>query len=401
MDKNFEIARGASRMEKVNPSLIRTVLNRASEMIAEGKPVIKFSAGEPDFNTPSDIKEAAIRALTNNQTHYCSNKGIAELRKKLQKYIRMQTGVTYDSETEILITSGAAEALNNVIMSFVDRDDEVIILEPAFVSYNNLVAEAGGREVRLQLEPEDHFQINIERLRAAITNKTKMLILNNPSNPTGAVFAKESLAEIARLSEEKNFLVLSDEIYSRLVYGAEFISMASFPGMKKRAIIVSGFSKTFAMTGWRLGYLSCDAELMSVIIRNHQYSTTCTATFIQLGTAEGMDTERTKREVEDMIASFARRRKLIMSKLDEIEELSYVVPQGAFYIMVDVRGLGMSGTEFSHKLLEEKFVATVPAVGLGESTDSFVRFAYSTSDAAIAEGMERIKGMVSEIKAGQ
>lgn len=402
MKKDYEITQGADRMANVKPSLIRVILNRSAELVAEGKPIVKFSAGEPNFNTPSDIKEAAIRAITNNQTKYASNKGYPLLRKKISTYMEEQTGIKYDPETEILITSSAAEALNNVILSFVNKDDEVIIIEPAFVSYNSLVAEAQGREVRVQMDPEKDFAINIDAIRAAITDKTKMLLLNNPSNPTGAVFPKEALAEIAKLAVEKNFLVLADEIYGRLIYDdAEFCSIASFPGMKERSIVVSGFSKTFAMTGWRLGYICADPRIMGVLLRNHQYSTTCSPTFIQVGTAEGMDTDRTKKEVEDMIAAFAERRKLIMSKLDEIEGLSYATPKGAFYIMVNVSGLGMKGTEFSTKLLEEKYVATVPAIGLGEMTDTYVRFSYAASDADIIEGMKRIKEMCEEVLAAK
>ena len=398
MQKDYDINQGARRMAGVKPSMIRTIMNRATEIQNEGKPVIKFSVGEPDFDTPSDIKEAAIRAITNNKTHYGSNKGDPVLRKKISAQLKEEIGVDYDPETEIIVTCGAAEALNNVILTFVDPGDEVVVLQPAFVTYACLTGECEAKMVEVPMDPANGFQVNMEALEAAVSEKTKMLVLNNPSNPTGCVFQREYLEKIAELAQKFNFLVLADEIYSRLVFdGAEFVSMASIPGMRERAIVVSGFSKTFAMTGWRLGYIAAPAKLCSLMIRTHQYSTTCAPTFIQIGVAEGMDTPRTKKEVEEMIEAFARRRELIMKELDTVPGLSYVKPYGAFYIMVNVRGLGLSGSEFSKKLLEEKYVASVPAVGLGESTDSFVRFSYANSDENIINGIARVREMAKEI----
>lgn len=399
MDSSYDVKAGAERLEKVEPSLIRTILDRATALRGEGKNVIPFSAGEPDFNTPSDIKEATIRAITNNQTKYGSNQGYPPLRSILKDYIKSETGVEYDPNTEILVTSSAAEALNNTIMAFVDEGDEVIVLTPAFVSYKCLVNMCGAKFVDVPLNADNGFQVDIAAVKASITDKTKMLIMNSPSNPTGAVFSYEILKELCELAVEHNFLILSDEIYSRLVYdGAKFYSIASFPGMKERSIIVSGFSKTFAMTGWRLGYIATDARLRGHILRVHQYSTTCSPTFIQVGLAEAMDTKNTRKQVEEMLAAFANRRKLIMSLLDDIPGLSYVKPYGAFYIMVDVSALGVSNMDFSMKLLEEKYVATVPAVGLDDHTGKYVRFSYATSEENIKEGLARIKKMVEEIQ---
>lgn len=399
MISSYDLGTGAKRLENVEPSLIRTILDRAAALRAEGKSVIPFSAGEPDFNTPSDIKEAAIRAITNNETKYTSNRGYIPLRKVLQGYIQRETGVDYDPDTEILVTSSAAEALNNSILAFVDEGDEVIVLTPAFISYKCLVNMCGAKFIDIPLDASRGFQVDLEAVKGAISEKTKMLILNSPSNPTGAVFSQESLAELCRLAVEYNFLILSDEIYSRLVYdGAKFHSIASFPGMKERAIIISGFSKTFAMTGWRLGYIATDKKLAGHILRTHQYSTTCSPTFIQVALAQAMESPNTKKQVEEMIASFANRRKLIMQLLNEIPGLTYVKPYGAFYIMVDVSALGLTSMEFSMKLLEEKYVATVPAVGLGEKTGKYVRFSYATSEANIQEGLARVAEMVKELQ---
>lgn len=395
MNASYELGTGARRLEKVAASPIRTILDHAAVLRSEGKPVIPFSAGEPDFNTPCDIKEAAIRAITNNESKYTSNRGLPALRSVLKDYIQRETGIAYDPETEILITSSAAEALNNTILSFVDEGDDVIVLTPSFVTYKHLVNMCGANFVDVPLKGENGFALNVAAVRAAITERTKMLIINNPCNPTGAVFDHESLRELCQLAIEHNFLILSDEIYSRLVYdGAEFHSVASFPDMKDYSIIISGFSKTFAMTGWRIGYISAAKKYADRILRMHQYSTTCSPTFIQTALAEAMDTPLTRKQVQEMLDAFANRRKLIMDGLDQIPGLSYSKPYGAFYIMVDVSGLHMTSTEFSQKLLEEKYVATVPALGLGDPSEKYVRISYATSEANIKEGLRRIRELV-------
>jgi len=398
MDKHYDIYSGAKRLKKVEPSPIRIILDRAAEMKNQGLPIIPFSAGEPDFNTPTDIKTSTIDAIKANYSHYTSNRGVPALRKLLMDYIEAETEETYDYASEILITSSAAEALNNAIMTFVDEGDEVIIFTPAFISYKCLTNMCGGIVVDIPLKAEKNFQIDIEAVKAKISDKTKMLILNNPSNPTGSVFNREVLAELCKLSVEHNFLILSDEIYSRLTYdGVKFHSIASFTGMKERSLIISGFSKTFAMTGWRLGYIATDARLATLILKTHQYSTTCSPTFIQVGLANAMTTDRTKQEVEDMVAAFGRRRAMILSGLNKIKKISYIKPYGAFYVMVDVSKTGMTGVDFAKKLLEEKYVATVPAVGLGSTCGDYIRISYATSDANIVEGLKRIKEMVDPL----
>lgn len=395
----YDFSQGAARMHQVSASLIRTYSNRAAELQAEGKPVIRFSAGEPNFNTPSDIKEAAIRAITNNYTHYPSNKGYGPLEKEISRYTEEFTGVHYDPDTEVLVTSSAAEALNNVMLTFVGPGDEVIIPTPAFLTYKALTGLCGATMVPLPLDAETGFQLDPDALEKIITPRTKMLVLNNPCNPTGAVLPYGTLARVCQLAQKYNFLILSDEIYNRMVYDkAKFYSVASFPGMKKQAIIVNGFSKTFAMTGWRMGYICLSADLLPVLLRCHQYSTTCSPAFIQVALAETMNSPLTRLQVKMMLEQLANRRKLVMQELDGIPGLSYIPPQGAFYIMVNVRGLGMSGSAFSEKLLEEKYVATVPAVGLDEPSDSYVRFSYAASDEDFREGFRRIREMVREVR---
>ena len=400
MNKEFDFSVGAKRLAKVGASPIRVILEKAAGMRSQGLPVIPFSAGEPDFNTPTDIKTATIHAIEENLTHYTSNRGYPKLRVELHNYIKEFTDVDYDPDTEILITSGGAEGLNNSILAFVDAGDDVLVFTPSFVNYKSLTNMCGANFIEVPLDSKNDFKVDLDLLEKAITPQTKMLVLNNPNNPSGTVFTKSELQAICDLAIKYNFLILSDEMYSRLVYdGEEFHSVASFPGMKERTIIVSGFSKTFAMTGWRLGYITADAKLADRILRVHQYSTTCSATFIQAGLAEAMNSVRTRAEVEDMLVAFAMRRKLIIEGLKAIPGLSYAMPYGAFYILVDVSGLNMTGNDFAAQLLDKKYVATVPGTGFSPACTNYIRISYATSENNITEGLRRIKEFVEEIKA--
>lgn len=398
MKTELEKYQGAIRLENVHFSAIRVVLDKAAKLRSEGHKVIPLSAGEPNFNTPEPIKQATIKALENNFTHYGSNRGLPRLREILGKKVEQETGVAYDPSTEILITCGGAEALNNAVISVVDEGDEVIIFTPAFVTYENLVEMCGGICVELPLRPENNFQIDLKELEAAITDRTKLIILNNPNNPTGAVYSKECLAGMCRLAVQNNLFVLSDEMYSRLLYdGQEFMSVAAFPGMKERTIIVNGFSKTYAMTGWRVGYILADERLLTPIMKVHQYSSTCCPTFIHVGMADAMELPETEKCVEEMIAEFSVRRKILLEGLDHIEKLSYVTPYGAFYVMINVSKTGLSGEEFADRLLEEKFVATVPAVALGKECKNYIRVSYAAAEEDIREGLKRIEEFISEL----
>ena len=390
------VSDGAKRLEA---SPIRAILDRAAALRGQGNQVIPFSAGEPDFPTPEPIKAATMQAIADNYSHYASNRGLPALRKILAKKIEQDTGLAYDPENEILITSSGAEALNNTIFTFVGPGDEVIIPTPAFVSYKNLVKFAGGIFVDVPLRAENGFQLNAAEIEEKITPKTKMIILNNPNNPSGAVYSRETLEQVAALAVKYDLLVLSDEMYGRLVYdGAEFVSMASLPGMRERTIVVSGFSKSYAMTGWRLGYIATDKALAAPTLKVHQYSTTCSPTFIQQGLVNSLEQPDTEKEVANMLAAFARRREAILKGLQEIPGITPIVPKGAFYVMVDVSATGKSGMEFALELLEKYFVATVPAIGLGDSCGNYIRISYAASDEDIQEGLRRMKTFVSSIQ---
>lgn len=398
MRADYDINTDSNRVKKVEPSLIRTVLNRVDELRKDGQEIIALSAGEPDFNTPSDIKEATVDAINGNYTHYSSNRGYEKLRKKIADKTREETGVSYDYRTEILVTSSGAEAINNAILSVIDPGDEAIVFSPAFVNYENMIKISGGVPVIIDLKRENRFEIDLAEVKTHITDKTKMLVINNPNNPTGAVYAPDILEQLCQLSVKHNFIIVSDEMYSRLVYGqAGFRSIASFPGMKERSVIINGFSKTYAMTGWRLGYITAAEKRTNAILKIHQYSTTCSPTFIQMGVAEGMDTERTLKEISGMVEIFAERRDRLMKGLDKIKGLSYVVPKGAFYIMADVSETGLSGMEYAGRLLEEKHVAVIPAVGLGRLCSDFIRISFAASTEHIDTALKRLEEFNREL----
>ncbi len=398
MKTGYDFSTGSSRVQRLAASPIRAILDRAAELRAAGNRVIPFSAGEPDFNTPEPIKQATIAAINNNFSHYGSNRGMPRLREMIARKLLAETGVSYAPETEVIVTSSGAEAINNAILTFIEDGDEVIVFTPAFVSYKNLINYAGGVFIDIPLKPENGFCPDASAVEQAITARTKAIVLNNPNNPTGAVYDRNTLEKLAQLAVKHNLLVISDEMYSRLVYDdAEFTSMAALPGMKERTVIINGFSKTYAMTGWRLGYLAADKRLTAPLMKMHQYSTTCSPTFIQQGLADSLELIETADAVDSMIRAFAKRRKAILEGLSAIPKLSCVVPKGAFYVMVNVSATGLDGMAFAKRLLEEHFVATVPAIGLGDACGDFIRISYAASDEDIAEGLRRILQFTSSL----
>lgn len=399
MKTKFELYEGASRLEQVRFSAIRDVLDKAAKLRAAGHKVIPLSAGEPNFNTPEPIKLATMKALEDNYTHYGSNRGLPKLREIIARTAAEELGAEYDPATEVLITCGGAEALNNVILSVVDEGDQVIIFTPAFVTYENLVKLCGGVCVEIPLKPERGFQPNLQELEAAITEKTKMIIINNPNNPTGAVYSREIMKGLCRLAAEREIFVLSDEMYSSLLYeGRQFWSVAAFPGMKEWGIIVNGFSKTYAMTGWRVGYILAHERVLTPIMKVHQYSSTCCPTFIHVGMAEAMLLPETKQCVDAMLAEFTSRRELLLDYLEKMPKISFVRPYGAFYVMADVSATGLTGEEFSQRLLDETHVATVPAVALGRECVDFIRISFAASEEDISEGMKRMEKFIEKLQ---
>lgn len=386
----------AKRIDQVQMSSIRVVMEKVEKLKSQGKSVVSLCAGEPDFNTPEGIKKATIEALNNNQTHYSSNRGYLGLRQKVAQLLKEQTTVDYDSDQEIIMTCGCSEAINNACLAFIEPGDEVIIFTPAFVSYQNTVLLCEGIPVEISLKASNGFQIDIEELKSKITNKTKMMIINNPSNPTGAVYQKETLEKVCQLARENNILIFADEIYNQLDYEKQYVSIASFENMKDYTIIVNGFSKAYAMTGWRMGYIAASKKHIDHILKVHQYTTTSQMTFAQIGMAKAIDQEDVKKEVQHMIQTFHERRTFIMEHLDQCAMLSYVKPHGAFYIMVDVSKTGLTGQEFADKLLEYG-VAVVPANGFGKNLNNFVRISFASSKENIEEAFVRIKKLLFDL----
>lgn len=396
MNSDYDLYTPAARLQAVQMSSIRVVMEKARNMKDAGEDVISFSAGEPDFATPERIRQEAIQAIFANETHYSSNRGNVQLRKSVAERIRQDTGVSYSSEKEIVITNGCAEALNNVMLSVIDPGDEVIVFTPAFVSYVNLTRLCGGIPIELPLTQENDFQIDLEQLQRAVTPRTKMMVLNNPNNPTGAVYRDDILAGLCEIARKNNLLVMTDEVYSYITYDQAFHSIVSYPGMKERTFLINGFSKTYAMTGWRLGYIATDARFVDALMRVHQYSSTSSATFTQIAAAKAMNAPEVQAEVRRMVEVFAQRRALVLEELSSIPALSYVVPQGAFYIMLNVSGTGLSGAEFAEKLLEEEKIAVVPAAGLGKECVDFVRLSFASSEQDLREGFRRIRHFCSK-----
>ena len=390
----------AKRIEKVQMSSIRIVMEKVEKLRNQGKSVVSLCAGEPDFNTPEGIKIATIEALNDNQTHYSSNRGYLGLRQKVSQLLKQQTTIDYDSDQEIIMTCGCSEAINNTCQAFIDEGDEVIIFTPAFVSYQNTVLLCKGIPVEIPLKPSNGFQIDLDEVKNKITDKTKMIIINNPNNPTGAVYSKETLEKLCQIARENHIYILADEIYNQLDYENQYVSIASFEDMKDYTIIVNGFSKAYAMTGWRMGYIASSQENIEPILKVHQYTTTSQMTFAQIGMAKAIDQEDVKEEVQHMVDTFHERRTFIMEQLDQCENLSYIKPHGAFYIMVDVSKTGFNGQEFADKLLDYG-VAVVPASGFGKDFIDFVRISFASSKENIEEAFVRIRKLLSDVKKAQ
>lgn len=381
---------GSIKTTQVQFSPVRVISEKVRLLEASGRDVIRFQIGEPDFDTPKAIKEATAAALEANLTHYTSNRGYPQLRKVIVDQLKEKFDLNYDPE-EIMVTCGAAEALFDAMTAFLNPGDELIVPVPAYMNYKNIAALNGAKVVTSRLGADVKMPLDIDDIRSKITSKTKMLVVNNPNNPTGIVLPREALLQLASIAEEYDLLVLTDEIYADIVYGEPLTSFASLPGMFDRTILVSGFSKTYAMTGWRLGYLACPQSLYAPILKVHQYTTTCCPTFLQAGLADGMGSDDCKREVDHMVKTFDERRQYIMEALDGIAPLGYVYPSGAFYIYIDVSGLNMTNMQFAEKLLEEEGVALVPGAGFDEEDTSFVRLSYATSIEHIKEGLDRIR----------
>lgn len=358
------------------------------DIVATMKDVISLGIGEPDFTTPSQITEAGIRSLQNGETHYTGNAGLIETRRALSEHLEKLYGVSYDPGSEIILTVGGSEALQIAAMAVVDPGDEVVIPTPCFVAYQALVLLAGGVPVEVPLRMEDNFDLNIPNLEKAITPKTKAILIGFPCNPTGAVASREKLLEVARLAEKYDLVVISDEMYDQLVYGVKHVCFAGLPGMKNRTITLGGFSKDYAMTGWRIGYACAPAALATAMVRVHQYIIMSAPTTAQQAALEAL--RNGEPDVIRMRDEYDRRRKLIVGGFNKIG-LPTFEPKGAFYAFPKISVTGLDDDTFAMRLLEEEKVAVVPGSAFGAGGAGFVRCSYATSYEKIEEALRRIE----------
>lgn len=380
------------KIKSVKPSGIRKFFDIAVEM----DNVISLSIGEPDFQTPWHIREAGISSLERGKTWYSPNRGFIELRREIGNYYFRRFNLSYDPDTQILVTVGGSEGIDLVFRTLVNRGDEVLIPEPSFVCYNPLTVMAGGVPVTIETKAENNFRLMPEELENAITDKTKLLVLPFPNNPTGAIMERSDLEKIAEVIKKHDLIVLSDEIYGELTYGGKkHVSIAEIDGMKERTLIVSGFSKAYAMTGWRLGYILGPAEVVSQITKLHQYGIMSSPTTAQYAAIEAL--RNGDDDVAEMRKDYDLRRRLIVGKLNEIG-LKCFEPLGAFYTFPCIKSTGLSSDEFATRLVKEKRIAVVPGNAFGESGEGYVRISYAQSLKNIKIALKRIEEFTEELK---
>ena len=365
------------------------------DMANEIPDVISLGVGEPDFDTPWHIREAGIQALQSGKTFYTSNAGLQELRAAISSYTKRKTGLTYNPENQIIVTVGGSEAIDLALRALLNAGDEVIYLEPGFVSYYPCIKLADGVPVPIRLTEENRFRLKPEQLDAAVTPKSKVLILSYPNNPTGAVMEKEDLEALLPVIQKHDLIVISDEIYGELTYGVKHCSIAGLPGMEQRTIIINGFSKSFAMTGWRLGYALGNHEIIEQMVKIHQFAVMCAPTISQYAAIEAM--EQGDGDIEAMRESYDQRRKFLYHELQRLG-LPCFEPQGAFYMFPNIREFGLSSGEFALKLLKEEKVAVVPGDSFGECGEGFVRISYAASLQNLKEAVNRIFRFLSRYR---
>lgn len=384
----------AKKVVEIEPSGIRKFFDVVNEM----KDAISLGVGEPDFDTPWRIREEGIYSLEKGRTFYTSNSGLKELKEEICNYIQRKTSVVYDPKSEVVVTVGGSEGIDIAMRAMLDPGDEVLIPQPSYVSYLPCAVLAGGVPVVIPLQNKNEFKLTREELEAAITPRTKILVLPFPNNPTGSIMTREDLEPIAEVVKEHDLFVISDEIYSELSYQGEHVSIAEFPGLRERTIMINGFSKGFAMTGWRLGYACGPAEIIEQMIKIHQFAIMCAPTNSQYAAIEGL--RNCQPEVDEMRGAYNQRRRFLMHEFRRIG-LKCFEPYGAFYVFPDVSEFGMTSEEFATRFLEEERVAVVPGTAFGASGEGFIRisYAYSLEDLKVALGrLERFIERLREQK---
>ncbi len=381
----------SQKVDSLSPSGIRKFFDLLSSM----EDVISLGIGEPDYLTPWHIREAGAYSLEKGYTMYTSNSGMLELRQELANYLELHYGASYHPEHEILITVGSSEGLDLAMRAIINPGDEVIIPDPCYGAYPANIILAGGVPISTPTSEQNNFAIKATDIEARITKQTKAILIGYPANPTGAVISKSESSAIAELAKKYNLLVISDEIYARLVYGVEHICFPSLPGMKERTTLISGLSKSHAMTGWRIGYVAADRRFIQALTKIHQYTMLCAPTMAQMAAIEAL--RNGESEVEKMVQEYNRRRRIMVKRLNEVV-LPCFEPKGAFYAFPSIKATGMNSEDFAEKLLMEEKVAVVPGTAFGPCGEGFVRCCYATSVSNIEEAMRRIDRFVRKNK---
>ncbi len=379
----------SERANQLSPSGIRKFF----DLLASIEGVISLGVGEPDYATPWHVREAAIYSLEKGYTMYTSNLGILELRQELSRFLKNNYGLEYDPGSELLITVGVSEALDLVMRAIINPGDEVIMADPCYVAYDSCVVLSGGIPVKVPTSEENNFELDAADIEARITDQTKAILIGYPANPTGAVMSRDKLAKIAEVARRHQLLVISDEIYAKLVYSVEHTCFAALPRMKERTVLLGGFSKTYAMTGWRVGYAAANKEIIAAMTKIHQYTIMSAPTMGQVAALEALKSG--ENSAAEMVADYNRRRRVIVKGLCDIG-LSCFEPKGAFYAFPSIKCTGMTSEEFAEKLLTEEKVAVVPGSAFGQCGEGHVRCCYATSLADIEEALSRMKRFVGK-----
>lgn len=375
--------------------LKKSGIRKFFDIVSEMKDVISLGVGEPDFDTPWHIREEGIYALEKGKTFYTSNAGLKELRYEISNYLKRTQNIIYNPDNEIIVTVGGSEAIDIGLRAMVNVGDEVVIPQPSYVSYEPCAVLAGATPVIIDLKEENEFRLTANELKNAITNKTRILILPFPNNPTGAIMEQKDLEEIARVCIENDIYVMSDEIYGELSYKEKHVSIAIIAGMKERTILINGFSKAYAMTGWRLGYACGPKEIIEQMVKIHQYAIMCAPTTSQYSAVEAL--KKGDEDVKLMRESYNQRRRFLMNAFKEMG-LKCFEPYGAFYVFPCIKEFGMTSEEFAMKFLEEEHVAVVPGTAFGDSGEGFLRISYAYSIENLKKAMTRLKRFVEKLR---
>ncbi|MBB6733565.1 pyridoxal phosphate-dependent aminotransferase [Cohnella zeiphila] len=386
-----EVEKRLSRaVREMRPSGIRKFFDLASGK----KDVISLGVGEPDFATPSRVRDACVRALEAGRTSYTSNAGMPELREEIAGYLERSFGVRYDPAGEVLVTTGSSEGIDLALRALVEEGDEILVPSPSYISYSPIASLGGGKPVEVETRAEDGFKLTAEALERKLTPRSKVLVLCYPNNPTGAIMTREDWLPIARIAIDRNLIVISDEIYAEMTYGSRHDSIAALPGMKERTLLVSGFSKAFAMTGWRVGYACGQGALIAALLKIHQYTIMCAPTIGQIAAIESL--RHAMDEKDEMIASYDRRRKLTIEAFRAMG-LPCREPLGSFYVFPRIADTGLDSETFAARLLNEAGVVAVPGNAFGSSGEGHIRCCYATSPDRLQEALDRIGKFLSRI----